>query len=85
YAHNKIGQLNIAGVTSECDGDSAILAPGRYVIHTLHTSWQLTNIMAMPCFNIYLVAYASCLESTAAKRGNPDARYGARVRVKYFF
>lgn len=28
YAHNKIDQFNMAGVTSECDGDCAILAPG---------------------------------------------------------
>ncbi|HBY5507441.1 TPA: porin, partial [Klebsiella pneumoniae] len=54
-------------------------------IHTLHTSWQLPNIMAMPNFNIYLGAYASWLDSTAAKSGNPDERYGARVRFKYFF
>ena len=85
YAHNKIDQFNMAGVTSECDGDCAILAPGRYDIHTLHTSWQLPNIMAMPNFNIYLGAYASWLDSTAAKSGNPDERYGARVRFKYFF
>ncbi|EOK5564660.1 TPA: carbohydrate porin [Klebsiella pneumoniae] len=87
YAHNKIDQFNMAGVTSECDGDGdcAILAPGRYDIHTLHTSWQLPNIMAMPNFNIYLGAYASWLDSTAAKSGNPDERYGARVRFKYFF
>ena len=57
----------------------------RYDIHTLHTSWQLPNIMAMPNFNIYLGAYASWLDSTAAKSGNPDERYGARVRFKYFF
>ncbi|MFG7500724.1 hypothetical protein ACG0XG_23655, partial [Klebsiella pneumoniae] len=24
-------------------------------------------------------------DSTAAKSGNPDERYGARVRFKYFF
>ncbi len=46
---------------------------------------QLPNIMAMPNFNIYLGAYASWLDSTAAKSGNPDERYGARVRFKYFF
>ncbi|WP_430738897.1 carbohydrate porin [Klebsiella pneumoniae] len=45
---------------------------------------QLPNIMAMPNFNIYLGAYASWLDSTAAKSGNPDERYGARVRFKYF-
>ena len=85
YAHNKIDQFNMAGVNGECDGDCAILAPGRYDIHTVHTSWQLPNIMAMPNFNIYLGAYASWLDSTAAKSGNPDERYGARVRFKYFF
>lgn len=38
YAHNKIDQFNMAGVSGECDDDCAILAPGRYDIHTLHTS-----------------------------------------------
>ncbi len=46
-------------MSGECDGDCAILAPGRYDIHTIHTSWQLPNIMDMPNFNIYLGAYAS--------------------------
>ena len=85
YAHNKIDQFNMSGVNAECDGDCAILAPGRYDIHTLHTSWHLPNIMDMPNFNIYLGAYASWLDSSAAKSGNTDERYGARVRFKYFF
>ena len=54
-------------------------------IHTIHTSWHLPNIMDMPNFNIYLGAYASWLDSSAAKSGNTDERYGARVRFKYFF
>ena len=85
YAHNKIDQFNLSGVSAECDGDCAILAPGRYDIHTLHTSWHLPNIMDMPNFNIYLAAYASWLSSPAEKSGNGDERYGARVRFKYFF
>ena len=85
YAHNKIDQFNMSGVNAECDSDCAILAPGRYAIHTLHTSWHLPNIMDMPNFNIYLGAYASWLDSSAAKSGNTDERYGARVRFKYFF
>ena len=85
YAHNKIDKFNMSGVSAECDGDCAILTPGRYDIHTIHTSWQLPNIMDMPNFNIYLGAYASWLDSSAAKSGNTDERYGARVRFKYFF
>ncbi|HHR5699141.1 TPA: carbohydrate porin [Klebsiella michiganensis] len=85
YAHNKIDQFNMSGVNAECDSDCAILAPGRYDIHTIHTSWHLPNIMDMPNFNIYLGAYASWLDSSAAKSGNTDERYGARVRFKYFF
>jgi hypothetical protein len=34
--------------------------------------------MDMPNFNIYLGAYASWLDSSAAKSGNTDERYGAR-------
>ncbi len=85
YAHNKIDQFNMAGVSADCDSDCAILAPGRYDIHTIHTSWQLPNIMDMPNFNIYLGAYASWLDSSAAQTGNDDERYGARVRFKYLF
>lgn len=85
YAHNKIDQFNMAGVSGECDGDCAILTPGRYDIHTIHASWQLPNIMDMPNFNIYLGAYASWLDSSAQQSGNDDERYGARVRFKYFF
>ena len=85
YAHNKIDQFNMAGVSADCDSDCAILAPGRYDIHTIHTSWQLPNIMDMPNFNIYLGAYASWLDSSAAQTGSDDERYGARVRFKYFF
>ncbi|MGX2012739.1 carbohydrate porin, partial [Enterobacter asburiae] len=48
YAHNKIDKFNMSGVSAECDGDCAILTPGRYDIHTIHTSWQLPNIMDMP-------------------------------------
>lgn len=85
YAHNKIDQFNMAGVSADCDSDCAILAPGRYDIHTIHTSWQLPNIMDMPNFNIYLGAYASWLDSSAAQTGSDDERYGARVRFKYLF
>ncbi|WP_305230142.1 carbohydrate porin, partial [Klebsiella pneumoniae] len=63
----------------------AILEPGRYDIHTLNTSWQFPNIMAMTNINIYLGAYASWLDSTAAKSGNRYERYGARVRFNYFY
>lgn len=85
YAHNKIDQFNMAGISADCDSDCAILAPGRYDIHTIHTSWQLPNIMDMPNFNIYLGAYASWLESSAVQTGSDDQRYGARVRFKYLF
>ncbi|WP_318362974.1 carbohydrate porin [Enterobacter sp.] len=85
YAHNKIDRFNMAGVNADCDSDCAILAPGRYDIHTLHTSWQLPEIMDMPNFNIYLGAYASWLDASASESGSNDDRYGARVRFKYLF
>ncbi|ECH5588912.1 porin [Salmonella enterica] len=85
YAHNKIDRFNMAGVDADCDSDCAILAPGRYDIHTLHTSWQLPEIMDMPNFNIYLGAYASWLDASASESGSNDDRYGARVRFKYLF
>lgn len=85
YAHNKIDRFNMTGVNADCNGDCAILAPGRYDIHTLHTSWQLPEIMDLPNFNIYLGAYASWLDASASESGSNDDRYGARVRFKYLF
>lgn len=85
YAHNKISEFNISGLNSECDKECAILAPGNYDIHTIHTSWQLPNIMNMPNFNIYLGAYTSWLNSTAQEEANDQPRYGARLRFKYLF
>ncbi|MCE0800104.1 carbohydrate porin [Buttiauxella sp. S04-F03] len=85
YAHNKISDFNISGLNSECGNECAILAPGNYDIHTIHTSWQLPNIMDMPNFNIYLGAYASWLNSTAQEEGDDQPRYGARLRFKYLF
>ncbi len=71
----------MAGVTSECDGDCAIPAPGRYDIHTLHTSgscrisWRcrtsIFTLAPMPRGSI----------PRQRKSGNPDERYGARVRL----
>ncbi|CAM4113216.1 carbohydrate porin [Serratia sp. arafor3] len=67
------------------NNNCAILAPGNYDIHTIHTSWQLPNIMDMPNFNTYLGAYASWLDSSAINPGDTDTRYGMRVRFKYLF
>lgn len=85
YAHNKISDFNMSGLNNECGNECAILAPGNYDIHTIHTSWQLPNIMDMPNFNIYLGAYASWLNSTAQEEGDDQPRYGARLRFKYLF
>jgi len=85
YAHNKISEFNTKGINSECEIDCAILAPGNYDIHTIHTSWQLPNIMAMPNFTIYLGAYASWLDSIAQPKADDQPRYGARLRLKYLF
>jgi hypothetical protein len=85
YAHNKISEFNISGVNESCDNECAILAPGNYDIHTLHTSWQLPDIMAMPNFNIYLGAYTSWLNASSEEQGNHQPRYGARLRFKYLF
>lgn len=85
YAHNKISNFNIADVNGECGNDCAILAPGKYDIHTIHSSWQVPNIMNMPNFNIYLGTYASWLNSSAEEDSSNQPRYGARLRFKYLF
>ena len=85
YAHNNIDKFNMAGIVSNCDNECAILVPGKYDIHTLHSSWHLPDILGISDFNIYLGAYASWLESPSLNKGDAGERYGARVRFKYFF
>ena len=59
---------------------AAILTPGRYDIHTIHTSWQLPNIMDMPNFNIYLRRGVCVMAGfIGGESGNTDERYGARA------
>lgn len=85
YAHNKTSNFNLSGINNECENDCAIFVPGNYDIHTIHSSWQLPDIMSMPNFNIYLGTYASWLNSSAEDHANNEPRYGARVRFKYMF
>jgi len=85
YAHNNIAEFSASGVSEECTADCAIFQPGRYDIHTLHTSWQLPDILDMPNFTVYLGGYASWLNAADDDRGNHQPRYGARVRAKYLF
>ncbi len=84
YAHNKIDQFNMAGVTSECDGDCAITAPGRYDIHTLHTSSAVAEYHGDA--ELQYLPWRLCLVARfhGSEERNPDERYGARVRFKYF-
>ncbi|EFH2659011.1 carbohydrate porin [Escherichia coli] len=83
YAHNKIDEFS--GVI--CDNDCWVDEEGTYTIHTIHASYQFTNVMDMENFNIYLGAYYSLLncDNRYSNDNKSDARYGARFRFKYFF
>lgn len=86
YAHNKIDKFSAANYAAICDDNCWIANVGDYDIHTLHVSWLLPNIMDMKNFNIYLGAYASWIEANPAQGDkHEDARYGGRLRFKYFF
>jgi len=86
YAHNEIDRFNAAGLDADCDGDCWITNPGDYDIHTLHTSYLFPNVMKMKNFNIYLGAYASWIDAHPNNGdSDTDARYGGRLRFKYFF
>lgn len=86
YAHNDIDRFD-ASAFRTCDNDCWITDPGTYDIHTVHSSYQFPNVMGMPNFNIYLGAYASWVNADAKNNGgsNNDARYGGRLRFKYYF
>ncbi|ANS44830.1 carbohydrate porin [Serratia inhibens] len=86
YAHNNIKEFNTAGMAA--DINNPFSEPGKYDIHTIHTSYQIPNIMNMKNFNLYLGAYVSMLEANAENKianANNDQRYGVRARFKYFF
>lgn len=86
YAHNNIKQFNTSGINA--DINNPLSEPGKYDIHTIHTSYQIPNIMDMKNFNLYLGAYVSMLEANAENKianGDNDQRYGVRARFKYFF
>lgn len=86
YARNTIKEFSTDGMAAQID--NPLSEPGRYDIHTIHASYQIPNIMAMPNFNLYLGAYASMLEADADNKianGDNDKRYGLRARFKYFF
>ncbi|WP_434670966.1 carbohydrate porin (plasmid) [Klebsiella sp. B345] len=85
YAHNNIEQFDSSAISDSCDSNCALLSPGRYDIHTIHTSWKIPDIMDMPNFNIYLGAYVSWLNSKSEASDSSQDRYGARLRFKYLF
>lgn len=86
YAHNKIDTFNTSSINANCGSNCWLTKPGKYNIHTVHTSWKVPNIMNMDNFDIYLGAYASWVDSNVKyDNNNHDARYGARVRFKYMF
>ncbi|WEJ91751.1 MAG: carbohydrate porin [Klebsiella huaxiensis] len=86
YAHNKIDKFNSANYVSTCDDGCWISNVGDYDIHTIHASYLFPNVMDMKNFNIYLGAYASWIEAKPTDGDkHEDARYGGRLRFKYFF
>ncbi|WP_159339500.1 MULTISPECIES: carbohydrate porin [Leclercia] len=86
YAHNEIDRFSAAGLNDDCDGDCWITHPGDYDIHTLHASYLFPDVMKMKNFNVYLGAYASWIDADPKEGdGDTDARYGGRLRFKYYF
>lgn len=86
YAHNEIDEFNTSTFDAECENDCWITDPGKYDIHTIHTSYLIPNVMKMKNFNIYLGAYASWVNASPKEGDNKnDDRYGGRVRFKYYF
>ncbi|KAA1193819.1 carbohydrate porin [Photorhabdus heterorhabditis] len=86
YAHNNIKEFNTDGMTVHID--QPFNEPGEYDISTIHTSYQIPNLMNMKNFNLYLGAYVSMLETDANNKianSHNDQRYGARARFKYLF
>lgn len=87
YAHNNIEKFDVSNINDMSSVDSLHL-PGKYDIHTIHSSYQIPNIFDMQNFNLYLGAYASWIDKDSNSQltgGSDDSRYGVRARFKYFF
>lgn len=58
---------------------------GKYKIHTVYSSYLISDVMGMKNFETVIGAYWSHLSLSEHQEGKSQNRYGGRVRFKYYF
>lgn len=81
YARNQIDEVN-----PNIDVDQDMLTPeGRNESNTVYTSYRFANVLGLNDFDTYIGAYYSYVNHENDMNSSDTDRYGARIRLKYFF
>ncbi|MBZ5488672.1 carbohydrate porin [Halomonas aquamarina] len=79
YARNQIDNVNLAA-------EQEFLTPvGRNESNTVYTSYRFANVLGLNDFDTYIGAYYSYVDHDSDVNSDDTDRYGARIRLKYFF
>lgn len=79
YARNDVDEINPAA-------DMSMVAPeGRNESSTIYTSYRFANVLGLNGFDTFVGAYYSYIDHEEGMDDGGADRYGARVRLKYFF
>ncbi|SJN14797.1 Putative glycoporin [Halomonas citrativorans] len=79
YARNQIDEINPA---AEMD----FMTPeGRNESNTVYTSYRFADTLGLKDFDTYIGAYYSYVDHESDANSDDTNRYGARIRLKYFF
>lgn len=79
YARNDIDDINPAA------DPSAITPVGRNESNTIYTSYRFANVLGLNGFDTFIGAYYSYIDHENGMNDDDSDRYGARVRLKYYF
>lgn len=79
YARNDIDDVNPTA-------DVSMLTPaGRNESNTVYASYRFANVLGLNGFDTFIGTYYSYIDHESGMNSDDSDRYGARVRLKYYF
>ncbi|WP_165771531.1 carbohydrate porin [Vreelandella nigrificans] len=79
YSRNQIDAINPAV-------EQDVITPeGRNESNTIYTSYRFANVLGLNGFDTFIGAYYSYVDHSDSTNSSDSDRYGARIRLKYFF
>lgn len=79
HARNEIEEANPSAV------DEDFTPEGTYRSHTFYTSYRFAEVLGIQGFDTYLGAFYSSMSNSEVDDMSDEDRYGARLRLKFFF